>query len=207
MEKSEKLVELITPLFLEKGYWNLRVDDIARELNISKKTLYVYFDNKKDIIWQVIQNNLKVIEEIVLNAENESDNAIQASVKFLDEFYNFIGTEQDKRNLSELKKYYPEILTSYKDSILALIRKMIQENYKRGIEEGLYKDEFAPDYVGRFFSVIYLGNRTLPLPKNNSFSFNKLRLMSVKIIMYGMVTEEGKILLDELYESYTHLNS
>ena len=133
MKKAEKLVELITPLFLEKGYWNLRVDDIAKELNISKKTLYVYFENKKDIIWQVLLFNLKMIEKIATDAQQENSNALESTVSLLNNFYKFIGTDQDKRNLAELKKYYPEILTNYRNAILPIIRKYIRDNHQRGV--------------------------------------------------------------------------
>ncbi len=206
MDKSEELIKRITPLFLEVGYWNLRVDDIAARLNISKKTLYIYFDNKKDIIWRVLQNNLNNVEELAQIAEENSPNAIESVISFMNGFYAYIGTEQDKKNLEELESYYPEILVRYKEALLGLIQRLLQRNYERGVGEGYYKPEHNPEYVGRFFSMVYNGNRTMVMPKENAYSFEKLRIMSAKIIMYGLVTPKGAEILDELYASYKHLN-
>ena len=206
MDKSEELIKRITPLFLETGYWNLRVDDIAAKLNISKKTLYIYFDNKKDIIWRVLQNNLNNLEKLAQISEENSPNAIESVISFMNGFYGYIGTEQDKQNLEELEKYYPEILVRYKGALLELIQRLLQKNYERGVREGYYKPEHNPEYVGRFFSMVYNGNRTMVMPKENVYSFEKLRIMSAKIIMYGLVSPKGAVVLDELYASYKHLN-
>ena len=206
MDKSEELIKRITPLFLEVGYWNLRVDDIAARLNISKKTLYIYFDNKKDIIWRVLQNNLNNVEELAQISEENSPNAIESVISFMNGFYAYIGTEQDKKNLEELENYYPQILERYKEALLGLIQRLLQRNYERGLREGYYKPEHNPEYVGRFFSMVYNGNRTMVMPKENAYSFEKLRIMSVKIIMYGLVTPKGAEILDGLYASYKHLN-
>ena len=54
----DELISRISNLFIKYGIKNIVMDDIARELGISKKTLYDYFENKTDILIKVVQHVL-----------------------------------------------------------------------------------------------------------------------------------------------------
>ena len=199
MEKKEVLIKEITPLFLEHGYWNVRVDDIAKELKISKKTLYVYFENKKEIIWEVIQNKFETIQSIAEISEETNENAIRALFTIFSKFYSYLGVEQDRKNLEELQRYYPEIYIKHQDDITTLIQKIIVNNYKRGIEEGLYTTAFEPTYVAHFMSNSYVANRLIN-HQNELFALDKIKDTTIKIIVGGIVTDKGRALFQQYRE-------
>ena len=51
---KEKLLEDISELFLKFGLRSTSMDDIANHLKISKKTLYQYFENKDNVVEEVM---------------------------------------------------------------------------------------------------------------------------------------------------------
>ncbi|MDO5656000.1 MAG: TetR/AcrR family transcriptional regulator [Flavobacteriaceae bacterium] len=200
MNKKEKHLERIISLFNQHGYWKIRVDDIARELKISKKTLYIEFENKKDIIRQSILHRIEKITDSSKKAEAESDNAIIAFFKILTEFYNIVDIEQDRENFQALQKYYMELFEFQIDQIYSVIKNVISNNYIRGIEEGLYSQEFDADFIGRYYALSYLTNR---LSKYTNLSPKVLKQQkdnTIKLILNGMTTEKGKMAMANYYQ-------
>ena len=58
--KKQKILESAGKLILKYGIKSMTMDDIARELGISKKTLYLYVEDKNDLIKQVIELDMKL---------------------------------------------------------------------------------------------------------------------------------------------------
>ncbi|MFM8450341.1 MAG: TetR/AcrR family transcriptional regulator, partial [Haliscomenobacter sp.] len=50
MEPQQQILEKAEGLFMRLGVKSVSMDDVARELGISKKTLYQYFPTKEDLI-------------------------------------------------------------------------------------------------------------------------------------------------------------
>ncbi len=50
-------------LFFELGYQETSMDDIAREIGVTKGTLYLYFKNKEELLYEVCKKNLKLLED------------------------------------------------------------------------------------------------------------------------------------------------
>ena len=71
MTKITELCDRVQLLFQEYGIKSLTMDDIADKLGCSKKTLYVFFKNRKDLVLKVISNDMKKHESVVLKTVNE----------------------------------------------------------------------------------------------------------------------------------------
>ncbi len=57
-ETKEKILLGAKKLFLRLGLRNVTLDDICRELGISKKTLYLHFEDKNDLVKQIFEQLL-----------------------------------------------------------------------------------------------------------------------------------------------------
>jgi len=67
--KKEQIITGSLHLFADKGYFNTSVGDIAKKLNISKGLLYNYFDNKEQLLNEVLEFALKEASELNLKEE------------------------------------------------------------------------------------------------------------------------------------------
>lgn len=54
------ILERSANMFFNYGIQNISMDDIAKKCGVSKKTIYKYFENKDDLVHQVIGVQLKV---------------------------------------------------------------------------------------------------------------------------------------------------
>ncbi len=74
MNKREKVIETARKLFTEYGYKKVSMDEIARESNVTKKTIYTYFKDKDSMFKYFIDEEIKHMREIIekVKASNES---------------------------------------------------------------------------------------------------------------------------------------
>jgi len=54
---QESILEKAVYLFMRYGVKSVSMDDLARELGISKKTLYQYFDTKESLLLRTLEFN------------------------------------------------------------------------------------------------------------------------------------------------------
>ncbi len=62
-QAMDTIMESASRLFFESGYQESSMDDIAREIGVTKGTLYLYFKNKEELLCEVCRKNMKLLED------------------------------------------------------------------------------------------------------------------------------------------------
>lgn len=139
--RTDQILEAAEKLFAQKGFYSTTVGEIAEKAGIAKGTIYLYFRDKRDLFFSVLESKLDILLEKVEKGIQKSktvssriEEAIGIHLKFLEENEDFFKImqsfpEEFKRKLGERLKgglierqsYYVEIMD-----------KLIQE----GIEVG-----------------------------------------------------------------------
>lgn len=155
-EINERFLELVKPikeLFYAYGLKNLNMDDLSRELGISKKTLYTYVKNKEDLVAKIFlleENRMLGLSDTIDGAPiNAIEKLLRISQLIHDEIKRFNPLIQ-----FELKKYYNNIFQTYLEKKRKLVYEGMKINMKQGIEEKLYRDDINIELV----ATIYLNN-------------------------------------------------
>ncbi len=122
------------------------MDDVAAEFGISKKTLYQYFKDKKDLVTQVVafflEESGKTFKEMADNNAIDSMFLIRKHVAFIFKFYNN-GIEKD------LRKYYPELYKKVNEVKRERIFTNTIANLKLGMEQGVYRTDIDPYFIAK----------------------------------------------------------
>jgi TetR/AcrR family transcriptional regulator, cholesterol catabolism regulator len=171
-------------LFLKYGIKSVAMDDIARELGISKKTLYQHFETKNDLIKSVAEYNLANDIQMVASHVIEEIMSIQSPTLIFD-----------------LQKYYPEMWQLFEHFQNEQISNHIRQNIERGIKEGLYREEVNATII----SKIYAGS-SLCVIDEKMFSqkeFDKVKLFKEFFVYHirGLATAKGLKLLEKRLET------
>ena len=149
---TQKLLQKSRELFMKFGIKSLTMDDIARELCISKKTIYQSVDNKAELVEKVIQNYLEEEGTDLDTIYSKSGNAVEEIIAIIDYFINRMR-EFNSTAVYDMKKHYPaawELYNRYRfDSAL----RRVTENLQRGVSEGSYRPDINADAIAR----IYIG--------------------------------------------------
>lgn len=130
MNKKEEVIKKARELFTKYGYKKVSMDEIAREANVTKKTIYSYFSDKEAMFKYFAKEELQNMKEKIEKEEITSISFIERVSKVLYESLLFkknsdlvktISLEVQKNNTAEcisfLKYYDAEIINYIEEKI------------------------------------------------------------------------------------------
>jgi TetR/AcrR family transcriptional regulator, cholesterol catabolism regulator len=147
-EELFNILQKVRCLYMKYGIKSVTMDDIARELGISKKTLYQYVNDKNELVAKVVDMEISEKNKLLCATENTNLNAIEdifevhRMVQQMIKDYN-PATEYD------LRKYYPELYAQINKVRRERIYKNVIENLKKGKSEGLYRTDFDEELIAK----------------------------------------------------------
>lgn len=196
---QDKILLAADALFVRYGVKSVTMDDIARELGISKKTIYQYFQDKRELVkictirqcaqrdenFGKIQGMAKdAIEELVLISKAIRENILDLNPLLL----------------MEVKKYYTEAWKIFLDFKENNFYKSLVRTIERGKAEGYFRKEINAEVLAVmrmqqmqdiFEAVVY------PKPK---FDYKEVQIQLMNHFMHGLLTAKGKEVLDMHYK-------
>jgi len=172
-EKLKRILKECSVLFIKYGIRSLSMDDLCREMGISKKTLYQYVENKTDLISKtldfVVQDAVWAVEDATKEGYNAIDQLLRVSQKVCTEMQHF-----NPSITFDMQKYYPELYRKFNHSKKEIIFKQIVENMRQGITEGLYRDDLPIDLVARLYGQKLEHINDPEFLNSEDFSFSNL---------------------------------
>ena len=179
---------------------SVTMDDVARELGISKKTLYQFVANKNELVEKVILSEMETTGKRHEGIKGMQLNAIEE----LFEVSKLMNEKLKKHNPAlyfDLKKYYPSLLNKIINIKREKAYESVLNNLKSGIKEGLYRKEINSDIITK----IYV-SRLEQSYDNSIFSISEVTSIEVfnEVLIYhlhGICNQKGlKILNKKLKE-------
>ncbi len=146
MTRKEEILRTACSLFMDYGIRSVTMDDLAKELNISKKTLYQEFSDKATLVKEIAQIELQKISEGIEKILSESLNAIERMIK-INIFLIDMKKRAPKNVKYDLSKYYPKISKKLLESVELQMFKAVVRNHKQGIAEGFIRKEINPEII------------------------------------------------------------
>ena len=197
---KEKILQGAIELFMKYGLRSISMDDIARHLTVSKKTLYQHFADKEDLITVVlsshIDDNRKQYEVITENSANAIDELAQISQCLRKDM-----SETNPSVLFDLQKFHPKAWEVWLDHKNKYIRESVVRNIKQGIEEGYYRADVNPDVLAAIrIELISMGFDQNVFP-HSTFNLAEVQTQLFDHFVYGLCTDKGK----KLYQKHKEL--
>jgi len=149
--ERKQLIEKAAELFMRIGIRSVSMDDIARELGVSKKTLYQTVTNKETLIQLVLEDDTCKDIALLKDSRHASADAIDEHLRnsryFIREMRKISPTA-----MHDLRKYYPEIFHNQVKTHREAFHRNVAENLERGMEEGLYRDDLDAEVIANLYA-------------------------------------------------------
>jgi len=148
IKESNIIIEKARELYYKYGIKSITMDDVAREMGISKKTLYQEVKNKTELVEKVFDFEI----EKRTGEFNELGKSELNAIEELFEVNRQINNVLEKHNPSmhyDLRKYYPDIFKRLQESKREGMFKSILSNLEKGKKEGLYRKEIDNEIIAR----------------------------------------------------------
>ncbi len=173
------------------------MDDIARHLGISKKTIYQAFADKDDLV-------TAVTEEHTVQFQKEYDAIVTSSANAIEELAKF--TFQLRKSMSELNpsllydlnKYHRPAWDCWINYKNINIRNCIIDNLRRGVQDGYFRKEINVEIISAFrVESVQLAFDHQVFPPDK-FVFTEVQMQLFDHFVHGLLTDEGR----KLYDNY-----
>ncbi|AKD58029.1 TetR/AcrR family transcriptional regulator [Spirosoma radiotolerans] len=187
---KERILDEAERLFWKYGVRSVTMEDIARKLGISKKTIYQHFSDKEQILYQVIEGKTGrdqfAMECMVVGITNPVEELL--SVLSLMQK----NADQISPNLLiDIKRYYPQAFAIFRQYKEEQIMRSILENIQKGISQGLYRADINPTILARLrVEQIELAFDNDIFP-TDQYSMHDIQSELTHHFVRGMLTEKG----------------
>ncbi|MBK7132315.1 MAG: TetR/AcrR family transcriptional regulator [Bacteroidales bacterium] len=172
------------------------MDDVSRELGVSKKTLYQFVTDKDDLVGKFIDNEIAIRQEEICKCFRTGLNAIEELFE-ISIFMNKIMRNQNPATEYDLKKYYPEHYQKIVKARREGIYSYILTNLKNGKKEGLYRDDLNNEIIARLYLSRAESIHTNDLFTIEEFTSHELFIELIKYHVRGIATQKGIDVLEQ----------
>ena len=191
-EAESKIIEDTHSLINKHGVKVLSMDEIARLLSISKKTLYKYFQNKKELVLKCFKHRHNQMLKDISILENKHENIIDLFFAMDDHIINTSKSiRKNPQMIENLKKYHPESFKFMNNLRKLAIVSAVSRIVLKGIEQGLLRKEINVEIVTELIvSNIYTITDTKIFPRNQ-YKFEHLVKEKRELHLRGLATNRG----------------
>jgi TetR/AcrR family fatty acid metabolism transcriptional regulator len=152
VNKHARIITAATKVFAKKGFFNARISDIAKEAKVADGTIYLYFNNKYDILISVFEEEIgKLVDQAKKSLAQESD-----PQKMLEIFAgkHLLAMKKNK-NLAEViqieLRQTNKIIKDYRNTTFTEYIDIVADIIRAGQASSIFRSEIKPDLAKRAF--------------------------------------------------------
>ena len=180
----QRIINEASELFGQIGVKSVTMDDLARHLCISKRTIYENFKSKEGVLIACI----KSLSEKRQKSFYEADSVLCAILAML---RNDVKSS-NFNTIVEIKKYYPQVYKQDVSRFYAEQRSKMEQLIHGGIREGIFRKDFNVEIMAYFFCEGLVHNVEGFGVFSSSCVFEYVAITMLR----GICTEKGIVIID-----------
>lgn len=195
MEAQDKILKTSLELFFKYGIKRVTMDDIAKELGMSKKTIYQFYKEKDDLVNQLCQIELQKQNAEFAQLQDMATDPVHEMILISEKLRSMLQPINPMFFL-DLQKFYPvgfAQFQKFKDECSSVL---IHKNIRVGVENGLYRKdiniEFTTQYRLAQMDMMIFGNYFA----YDKISFAKAHELILDMFVYSICTIKGHKLIN-----------
>lgn len=197
MSTEKNILEGAKNLFMQFGLKSITMDDIARKVGVSKKTIYQFFSDKNSIVFKSVHEHFSDHRKEIENVLDNSKDAIEAIYRISRCMKMQVETI-NPTVLYDLQRYFPKAHKRFLEFKNTFIKERMKKILDEGIKAGYFRKEINPEIIiiQRIEQVqLAFNNDIYPRDK---FDFKEIHEQLFDHFLHGILTEKGK----EKYNQY-----
>ncbi|MCO5247766.1 MAG: TetR/AcrR family transcriptional regulator [Chitinophagales bacterium] len=194
------MIDVASQLFIKKGVKQVTVDEIAKELSISKKTIYHFFETKSVLIDACVSATLAKMQKDMEGVKGNHYPPVQEMLELGRLNKNTIKFFS-KNTLSELKKYYPQAWEIYEKFKSDFIFKQLFLNLEKGIQSEDYRSNLQVGIVTHIYMSLLESAMMQHSYLNTDVSLDEVYREHLLMHIYSICSDTGRVKLEQLLKN------
>ena len=194
MSEDQKghIIKTAGEMFFRLGIRSVSIDDICRELGMSKKTFYVYFDSKDELIEQMLQANIDYMTTKMQKLLELEDfrQLVKAFLKHQEAEKNDV--RRVPQLVYDLKKYYPRQFEDFQVKCFETQKSYLKRYLEQGVQAGLVRANLNIELTAVLFAKIHNDAiRDFVVIEAHNHNMHQLAHTAMDVFVRGILSEEG----------------
>lgn len=191
LELRTKILDVAMNQFKQKGIRNVRMDDIATMLGISKRTLYEIYNNKEQLLYEGVVRDEEMRSAIVHEFSRTAENEMEIIVEVL---------KMKLRELGQINPLFFSELHKYETVVEYLRQTHLKSNqeslsfFLHGVEGGFFRKHVNYELILQMSNAVM--NHVVEEKLYNRVSLQDIFVNYVNVIIRGLCTEKGLEILN-----------
>jgi AcrR family transcriptional regulator len=205
MSQTERIILGGEELFLKAGIKSVTMDDIAKHLGMSKKTIYQFFKDKNELVIALVKKKLQEDEDQMCAIISQSGNVIEEMINMMkcsEEIFSRINPIV----IHDMQKYHPDAWKEFQQFKSNVLVHTLEELLTKGIKQGYIRPDIDVKIIAMMrVAQVEMGfNATIfPVAEFNTW---KVQQQFLEHFNYGICTLKGYKLLNEYKNIHEEIN-
>ena len=151
-EKHHRIIEAATKVFAKNGFYQSKIAQIAKEAGVADGTIYIYFENKDDILISLFEEQMKaVLDNMALQITKIDDPAERLEI-FASTHLDLIEKNKDMAEIIQVElRQSGKFMKEYKNERFMEYLDIIGDIISEGQKRGLFRKDVIPGVAKRAF--------------------------------------------------------
>ncbi len=149
-EKYRHILEAAIRVFARKGFFQAKVSEIAREAGVADGTIYLYFQNKDDILINLFEEEMKKVIDNVKNEIDKETDPLEKIRCFARAHLSLIESNKDLAEIIQVElRQSTKFMKEYRNEKFFEYLNLIGDVVREGQAKGVIRKDIEPGIVKR----------------------------------------------------------
>jgi AcrR family transcriptional regulator len=191
-EIRERAIETTSEIVLRCGNLSVRMDDVAQELSVSKRTLYEIFGSKEELLLECMNRHIARMSKMLEEEIGREEDVLTVFLKHLEVLINE-SRERDHNKFEDMDKY-PKLKKVFHEHLADMARRM-RSFMELGVKQGVFRDDLNMDVLMKAFSA--MGTMANKEADKNEFRYDELIDGTLVVLLRGIAAPKGMAKLEK----------
>ena len=151
-EKYYRIIVAATKVFAKKGFYQSKISEIAKEAKVADGTIYIYFENKDDILISLFEEQMKAVINNMEVQISGIDDPAKRLERFASTHLDLIEKNQDMAEIIQVElRQSGKFMKEYKNEKFIQYLDIIEDIISEGQEKGIFRKDVIPKVAKRAF--------------------------------------------------------
>lgn len=192
-----RIIKCASKLFLTRGIKDVKMDDIAKELSMSKRTIYERFPDKQELLFECLKRiHIFIAEKSRPYLRDSSHSSLDVALYLYDIYFNVLS-RVNKKFFIELARYpeVQQVSNKHKD----IRRRRFEAWMQKCVDDGFFRKDI------NFEILLYILQRDIELLSTTDnfpqYTAHELGRAFILFYLRGICTDKGQDVIEEYIRS------
>ncbi len=188
VNKHTKIISAAIKVFAKKGFFTARISDIAKEAKVADGTIYIYFNNKYDILLSIFEEEIgKIFDKTKKLLADEQDPRRMLEIYTI----QYLQAMKKNKNLGEVihieLRQTNRLIKDYRNYTFSSYLNIVADIIRKGQNQGIFRHDIIPDVAKRiFFGALDEVTRVWNISLETHYTVEEITNQTLSLFLQGI---------------------